>query len=107
LACGGVDEYVLAAFELWLAVIAMANLNQIMDLALALSALLAVAAEEEWPLKCVDARPNDRGWLPWVLLIALAIGSIGFGFMHPAEFAAASGEGFFVPGQVGIAIGRR
>lgn len=79
------------------------QLDPVMDLALALSALLAISVEQDPPWERADPRTTGRNWLPWVLLIALAIASSIFGIMHPQVFAAAAGEGFLDPGLVAAA----
>jgi hypothetical protein len=80
-----------------------AHLDPVMDIALALSALLAISVEQDPPWECPDPLTTGRNWLPWVLLVGLAIASGVFGIMHPQEFAAAAGEPFLDPGSVAAA----
>ncbi len=75
------------------------------DVALALTALLAVSAQDPlWLWERAHSRTTQRRWWPWLVLAALAIASSAYGILHPAQFAAAAGDGMLDPGSFTVAL---
>jgi hypothetical protein len=71
--------------------------------ALALTAGLAMSTRRNgfWPR--AEPRATIRSWLPWMVLVALAIASTVVAVTHPQEFAAAMGQGMLDPGSLIVA----
>lgn len=76
---------------LWPAVIAMLTLQATrFDIALALTALLAVSVRDPlWLFECALAERPRQKWLPWLALAVFAVASFAFGILDPQQIAAA------------------
>ena len=88
--------------------IMLATPEKMLCLALALTAVLAIAPGQDPLLRWDRAHPAPAkpSWLPWLVLAGLAIASGFFGIVHPAEFAAAAGQEMPDPGWLLVAFGQ-